>query len=180
MSWKATLDNWQRFIDAMSSDQGQSNLLLSSLSPAQKCSFQVLKEWWDSSYCSPYLINTARRYLKNSAGSPSLLGIHTPEFRKRATENALTNASLYHTACFDLFCREFHPRGWQPFQSTISLESLQRSRESAVSKAVCQRIAFSFLSQNTSVVQLGPYPQPARQENGWFEGKKVNEMPYYL
>lgn len=175
-SWRAALDNWTRFrsIVAERSD------FLNTLSPPQRSSFEVLDDWWKASYSDPSILHETQAYMESVATTPCL---KSPllTWNQEILVALPLNRSLYHSSCFQLFCAEFHPQCWEPYHIvTMNLNLLQFYRRRAVSQSICQRMGYSVLFPDLEQGSVKPYPKPVRLANGWFDGMKFTDYPYYL
>lgn len=91
------------------------------------------------------------------------------------------NVSLYHSSCFHLFLREFHPSFWEPYQVDLCFIYLQGVRFYAGSHAVAQRVAYTAmgLSHDGLDQATAPYCWPRLNFNSWFD-IQGNKRPYFL
>lgn len=173
LCWNAALDNWQMFRE-WSQDDG----FHASLSPAQRSSMQVLQEWWDSSEDSlTPLVETMKSHLETLRGSPCAINPTEEEGLLEIADRIGTDTSFHHAACFKLFCFEFHPRAWEPFEST-ALRDLQETRQRAVGYWTCY--LFSHAINQSKRVAPASYPIPVRNDNGWYDEVVFKDNPYYL
>lgn len=175
-SWRATLDNWANFQHQAAARPS----FLEGLSSAQRTAFQLLKEWWNSSYADPALLEAARDYME----SRREVEYHVSPFNDdEVIRETRLDASLYHTDCFYLFCHEFHPRVWEPFTSHRCIMSLSYKRQQASWLAISQRFAHSIAKCSQGRLPAGtPYIPPARLDNKWFErvDREDQDYPFYL
>lgn len=182
LTWGATVRNWERFYELA---QSPSSGLLGSLSGPQKSSYQVLAEWWTSSYSDPRLVNTAKEHMANLANVVDLSNPrpHEDDDERVHAIAAGTEGSLYHSHSFDLLLFEFHPYCWEPCLADWLLDDLQSLRQDAVAQAICQRMAFSFVSKGPKLGLEGVllYPEPPRELTRYADGNRPpREKPYYL
>lgn len=174
-SWDRLLPEWEEF-DGLYHDAR----FRSTLSPVQESSYSVLKAWWSSAYCDTELLNAARSYLKSKVGTRCTLN---PTDVGKLEENtpAGTASSLYHSFCFRLFLAEFHPRSWEPYQSTSIINTLQRFRFRAGCEAVTQKLAFAVLHPNSLLPsQHRDYPHVIMSGDTPSATWEDVQKPYYL
>lgn len=175
-SWRAALDNRKRFQNLVA----ERNDFLSTLSPPQRSSFEVLDDWWKASYSDPSILHETQACMESAAHTPCL---KSPllNWDQEILVALPLNRSLYHSSCFQLFCAEFHPQCWEPYHIvTMNLNLLQFYRRRAVSQSICQRMGYSVLFPDIEQTAVKPYPNPVRLANGWFDGMKFTDYPYYL
>lgn len=182
LPWGAAVRNWARFHDLA---QSPSSGLMGSLSGAQKSAYQVLAEWWTSTYSDSRLLNTAKEHMTSLAMVVDLSDPrpHEDDDERIHAIAAGTEASLYHSHCFDLFLFEFHPYCWEPCLADWLLDDLQSLRQDTVAQAICQRMAFSFVSSAPRVGLEADlfYPEPPRESARYSDGiRPPREKPYYL
>lgn len=189
--WRTALSRWILFRETADSRPSK---LLDNLSAAQRSAFQILEDWWDSRYSHPALVTAARSYMESrrDVGTVTL-----PAFSDISTSNSLaallyegeevaretgTDKSLYHSLCFKLFCLEFHPLCWEPYQSEVKLSVLYLLRRQAATFAISQRMAYySAIRPAPLDISIGQSRLKAvMAERPWFEGADFEERPFYL
>ncbi len=180
--WRSALANWNRlrdFLKGLENTRSQVSAFMKSLSASQMSSLQVLKEWWSSSYCDPQLVAAARSYMESRAGQRTSFPF-TPQNVSDSLPS-LISMSLYHSQCFRLFLREFHPQVWEPFTAYLSLQMLQNDRYHAAIEAGIQRLAYAALNpKDVSVPNHTPYPAPILNEYSWNKPDPSAPGPHYL
>ncbi|KAK8103571.1 uncharacterized protein PG998_010604 [Apiospora kogelbergensis] len=168
--WKSLLENWSRFQALFSSNDEFQRCL----SVSQRASFLLLKDWWEASYCDPYLTRKAREWFEQrretlDEGRPLLI----------EAADAKTNFSLYHASCFELFLLEFHPYAWEPYLCLIHLQSLQFRRYRAGCHALVQRISYASLFRPASGTTPG-FPTVLLNKTEWARIGNPTDHPGYL
>lgn len=174
-AWKAALCNWDRFLHLIRTDKAFSR----SLSPAQRSSYDVLEDWWCSRYAYSTVIETTQRYMESLATEVCLDSPEEPSQLEEAELEAGIGCSLYHTKCYLLFLKEFHPRCLYLYPSSSAWNRLHYARQEAVEQAICQRMAWALVEVKQDPVTK-PYPQPVRSARIWFEDVAFPERPFYL
>lgn len=176
-SWRATLDNWAKF----QHQTAASPSFYEGLSSSQRTAFQLLTDWWNSSYSDPDLLDAARGFMESRREDENH---SSPMNDDEVVRETRLNASLYHTDCFYLFCYEFHPRLWEPFTSHRCLMSLSYKRQQASWLAISQRFAHSMAKGHAhrKLPAGTSYIPPARLDNKWFEkvDREDQDHPFYL
>lgn len=177
-SWRATLDNWECFQKQVVTRAS----FFGALSAAQRTSFQILQDWWDSSYSDLDVLRIARGYMESRRDEENYSAPFDDEEVIRGT---CMDASLYHADCFRLFCHEFHPRSWEPFTSHRCILSVTYQRQQASLTAISQRFAYSVVNAHSVRSRLPierPYVRPARLDNKWFAkvDREDQGHPFYL
>ncbi|KAJ4414711.1 hypothetical protein N0V82_007763 [Gnomoniopsis sp. IMI 355080] len=190
--WRTALDRWALFRDA-----ARSSDFLDRLSATQRSAFQTLEDWWESRYSDSALCSATKAYMESrrDLGSATVLVrilISRPA-TSRASLKALiyedseviertgTNKSLYHSLCFKLFCLEFHPFLWEPYQSELNLSILYTHRRQAVGFAISQHLAYSSVRMEMQSRPIGqPHVKAVMAERPWFQGAEFQERPFYL
>lgn len=173
LSWNTTLDNWKTF-RKWSNDAD----FVASLSSAQSSSMQVLLGWWDSSEESlQTLMKTMIAHLETLRGHPCCINPTREEYLLEIADKIETDTSFHHAACYKLFCFEFHPRAWEPFESSV-LRDLQDTRQRVVGYWTCYLFSH-VINQNRDVAPTS-YPIPVRNDNGWYDEVVLKEDPFYL
>lgn len=165
-SWKAALSNWNTFNVVTASDPE----FILGLSAAQKSALRILDEWWNSSYSDPVLIEVTQKFIRSQEhvecyASPLSEG-GQPRLDQAVAKEILADTSLYHFDCFRLFCLEFHPQCWEPYESALQLALLQRHRQLANFTAIAQRFACSVVNPEQCTAGI-PYIPPVRADNSW-------------
>lgn len=174
LGWKTALRNWQKFRDIAGTDKS----FLKSLSNSQRSSMQVLCQWWETTEESLQpLVSATQSYLEKLSDHPYLKNPTAEDNLLELSDHIGTNVSFHHAACFRLFCFEFHPVAWEPFESDV-LRELQDARQSAVGHHTCYLFAHA-LNRNPEVEILS-YPLPIRNDEAWYEGVAFERNPYYL
>lgn len=174
LSWRTALDNWQRFRILAEKDSS----FLKSLSKPQKSSVQVLYQWWETTEESLRpLVHTTRSYLETLRDRPYLKDPTDEDNLLELSDHVGTDTSFHHAACFKLFCAEFHPIAWEPYETTV-LRDLQDARQSAVGHHTCYLFAHA-INRNPEVV-VPSYPLPIRNDEAWYDDVAFEEDPYYL
>lgn len=180
--WKSALQNWDHlcsFLKKPTSNQEVVSNFMKSLSNSQRSSLKVLDEWWSSSYCNPELPAAVRSYI-NSRTENCTTSLFTNEAISDALP-ALISSSLYHSQCYRLFLREFHPNVWEPFTADLSLQTLQRDRYEAAIEASIQRLAYSVLHPHAvSITSSTPYPAAIMNEHSWNSPSPSAPGPRFL
>jgi hypothetical protein len=166
------LENWRRFQGHL-----EDSYFKKSLSSAQRSSLQVLNEWWHTKdSCIQPLVHAAEAWMVTQSKLPSVDDPTATEELLKIADTIGTNSSLYHAACYNLFCYELHPATCEPHLNFI-LQYVQNTRQLAVQHAVCHRLS-SALNYHLEPVQfmdqITSFPRPGRNDNGWYEAK------YYL
>lgn len=178
--FRAALSNWTRFRELLEQDLE----FKASLSPSQISSYMVLEDWWLSSYCTSPLVGAARGYMERRMDVLDTSKMTEKSFRKKLSEEAMTEYSLYHASCLMLFLREFHPQAWEPYQSLRYLRVIQGDRFMAARLAAAQRLSYSFLwpggPPNSTDTMLPGYPNVQMRKNTWIVRPELNDRPYYL
>ncbi|KAK8044389.1 hypothetical protein PG993_004413 [Apiospora rasikravindrae] len=179
-TWKATLDNWHAFRCAYLEDRaysrGQRGLTFKkSLSGSQMLSFEILNDWWSSSYAHEYLAKSARTFMKSGIDSVALDPVRLAQ--QQGPEKGM---SLYHSLCFELFLHELNPQRWEPNMSHNTLHYLQSKRYLVSRNAIAQSLALSILK-----IGKGPtnssYPRINLNNRGWDQDiKPPGGLPRYL
>lgn len=177
-SWRATLDNWACFQKQVA----VSSSFFGALSAAQRTSFELLQDWWDSSYSDPDVLRAARGYMESRRDEENY---SAPFDDKEVIRGTCMDTSLYHADCFRLFCHEFHPRSWEPFTSHRCIMSVTYQRQQASLTAISQRFAHTVVNSHSARSRLPigrPYVRPARLDNKWFEkvDREDQDRPFYL
>lgn len=173
LSWISTLDNWKTFLQ-WSNDAD----FVASLSSAQRSSTQVLLDWWDSSEESLQpLLKVMKAHLETLRDHPCCFNPTKEEYLLEIADKIATDTSLHHAACYSLFCFEFHPRAWEPFERSV-LRDLQDTRQRAVGYWTCYLFSHA-INQNRDVTPTS-YPIPVRNDNGWYDKVVFKEDPFYL
>lgn len=193
LAWSTALQNWEKFRRLAQADQCQSmtvdptqadTKLLDYLSPTQRSSYQVLVEWWSSSYCSISLVDAAKSHIRSMAESSCVTDPLSSDERSRVESRTMTKLSLYHSYCYELWLHEFHPHCWEPHLSIVSLKKLQKIRQQAVAQAVCQRLASTALPTQMSSIpgttDMTAYAEPIRDTKSRLEAVPVLDKPFFL
>lgn len=179
-TFRATLSNWTRFRELC-----QVSLeFKESLSPSQLSSFVVLEDWWSATYCNGVLVEAAKRFLELRMDVLDTSKLIEKSFRRRLAEAAMTEHSLYHASCLELFLNEFHPQSWEPYRSLRYLRVIQGGRFSTARLASAQRLSYSFLWPGGPPCSAGTvlpgYPNVQMRRNEWIARPELEERPYYL
>ncbi|KAH6669184.1 hypothetical protein F5X68DRAFT_52018 [Plectosphaerella plurivora] len=154
-----------------------------SLSVSQERSLLLLDEWWTSAYHDAKLLEATRAFLEERKDEEDVEDptVHLNDY----AADTLTNTSLYHAACFELFIQELHPRAWRPYQGESTVETLQAMRVAVSETALYQRMAYATLNPGAAVdKQATPYPRRIDRRPdillGGDERAAVTRKPYYL
>lgn len=178
--FRATLSNWARFRELCE----ENSEFKESLSPSQLSSYVVLEDWWSSAYCNSVLVEAARGFLEDRMDVLDTSKFTEKFFRRRLSEAAMTEYSLYHASCLELFLKEFHPQLWEPYQSLRYLRVIQGDRFSTTRLASAQRLSYSFLWPGgppyTAGTVLPAYPNVQMRRNKWIARPELDDRPYYL
>lgn len=168
-SWKATLDNWQSFTTHV-----QEASFEGSLSPSQRSSCKILKDWWSSSYTSESLTEAAKEYMRERVN----LVATRPMVLLRNLQPT-DDYTLYHSFLLELFNLEFNPAAWEPNASHIKLYTLQLHRYDASRHAVAQRMAYSNFGEPRPPPRT-KYPTVTLSNETWYGNKTSCGLPHYL
>lgn len=174
-AWEAALRNWDRFLHLLRADKAFSP----TLSPAQRSSYEILEDWWYSRYAYSTVIEMTQRYMESLATEVCLDSPEEPSQLEKAELEAGIGCSLYHTKCYLLFLKEFHPRCLYLYASSSAWARLHYARSEAVEQAICQRMAWALVESKQDPV-MKSYPQPVRSARIWFEDVAFPETPFYL
>lgn len=175
-SWNAALSNWATFQNLAESRPD----FLQGLSQAQQTSFRVLLDWWNNSYAEPALLEAARSFMECHRNAEYFL---LPFHDEEVAQKTLLDHSVYHKDSFYLFCYEFHPRCWEPFESASGIIAVQQQRQQASCVAISQRFASAVTKHVRGADQVcTSYILPVRKDNSWFErtDRESTERPFYL
>lgn len=172
-AWDSMLTNWGDFRQLFDSN----DRFQQYLSPSQRASYLLLRDWWDGLYCDPYFPRQAQAYFDSQRTEQCAFDPAQKRYLLRV-EKAKTHLSLYHSSCFSLFLMEFHPRSWEPYMSLRYLERLQRARVLSSSNAQVQRLSFAALYPH----HRGPdrsFPKHIKMTQ-WATDKEPKFRPLYL
>lgn len=179
--WKTALSSWAKFRELYHADASD---LRSSLSPTQLSSYMVLEHWWSSAYCEDYLVKAARSFMQERVDMPDTSDPGTNSALEDNADARMTDHSLYHAQCYELFIHEFHPQLWEPYVSHNYLKELLYIRTSIAQLASIQRLAYSFSRSDVSYrpanTELLRYPKLDARTNPWIMNSKFEDTPYYL
>ena len=146
----------------------------SSLSDVQACSWRILRDWWEGTYQSCTLSQSARRFIE-AAGQLNI-------------EHLNHNASLYHENLFCLFDAEFNPAGYK----TGTSRGHEGNRRLAFDHALAQKAAYVLYSRlspaknkEADILKIGMSFEPAYDVCPWLPsagkgGKDHSQLPYFL
>ncbi|ROV89596.1 hypothetical protein VMCG_09927 [Cytospora schulzeri] len=99
-----------------------------------------------------------------------------------ALELAMLDKSIYHASVFELFLLEFHPQAWEPYTSSVTLQTLQKARYTASCRAVLYKLAWSFIAVSCPGNEDG-YPRVWLNEAQLlttYPSLNAADRPYYL
>ncbi|KAK8051730.1 hypothetical protein PG993_003115 [Apiospora rasikravindrae] len=168
--WKSLLESWARFQELFASNYD----FRCYLSPSQRASYHLLKEWWESSYCDPYLSRMAANYFEERRNKLDVLVLTLDD-----AVDAKLAVSLYHASCFELFLQEFHPNKWEPYLCLFFLQNLQRLRYHAECHALTQRFSNASLFPPCSGITKS-FPTVLLNKLQWTLTKLPTDHPRYL
>ncbi|KAK8041508.1 hypothetical protein PG994_014515 [Apiospora phragmitis] len=166
-TWRATLDNWERFVTNYNVPSFKE-----SLSSAQRSSFKVLEDWWHAKYNFKTLTKAAQDYMYERVDTVAT------EPMRSLKKSPRKNFSLYHSFAFELFVSEFSPSSWEPQMSYNFLWGLQLLRWRASRYAVSQRVALSTFG--CPEPPDGDYPIVTLNEGTWHDSIASRGLPHYL
>ena len=174
-SWKMAMRDWNRFRELY----GSSDKFRAELSPIQKTSFGILDDWWNSRYSPKRDIDAFLASVEELCQRASITPPTSSDFFHEWTCH-----SHYHTACLELFFREFHAMEWEPHIPRPKLLNLMACRRGAARHAIHMR--FSWATYRSLVLRsptnenepaLPAYVQPVREMDGWKNNIFFQEPP---
>lgn len=176
--WQAALSNWRLFENCYD----ESAEFRRRLSPSQRDSFELLRDWWDARYCSKSLVEKTKAYMERLSKHPWPPSETRPDSHKvlkGADLAAMDNKARYEYLCFKLFVTEFHPDVWSPFVARVNVNTVVFARRYATQCAIAQRLSYPLLrgppeSATPERSQPG-YPKLSLAPIAPSEGR-----PYYL
>lgn len=178
-SWRATLSDWEVF-RGLFNHGGQD---IGILSTAERSSYQVLQEWWCSTYSSPHLITAVRDFISKHED----ISIADEEYFPYTVEEdddilneTLCRESLYHSRCFQLWVAEFNPLKWEPFVPLSHTSTIERVRSDAINQATLQRLGYACLYQGYPPLPHDYNHAVKDQYIPWLDDQRPKSPPYYL
>jgi hypothetical protein len=164
------IENWARLITALP-DAAKHPENSSTLSGAQKNSFRILLEWWNGETQDESLSRAARDSIEKTASSAETDYLDVDRDKSRLKE------STYHQSLFLLFelefvheCRLLQKDNWEEFQGLLHAQ-----REKCAQFAALQRIAHSFLADETNT-----YSHPASTVSSGVTIQRALALPILL
>lgn len=174
-AWRTTLDRWARF-----REEARSSVFLHGMSPAQRSAFEILQDWWESYYSDPALVSAAKTFME-SQRKVRVKDFRHPYKGEEVARETGADKSPYHSFCFRLFCFEFNPRCWEPFQSDSCLSGVHQNRRIIASYAISHRLAYSVVYPSAlRVPPRKPYASPVSSNAVWYDGVDFHHRPFYL
>lgn len=172
-SWASALESWSNFQSLYLSNREFRH----RLSPFQRASYRLLKDWWSASYCDPGFPRAAQSYFE---ARRRMKDTASPVGREELQDaiGAKTSASLYHSSCFNLFLREFHPQTWEPYLCLVYLPLLQSVRYRVSCQALAQRMSFAAVFPRPES-DLG-FPDVFLNYMPWEDNPNATAHPKYL
>jgi heterokaryon incompatibility protein (HET) len=177
--WGSALADWQQ-IRALYRENAE---YARSLSASQERSLLLLDEWWTCSYSDSEAMEAVLAFLEEMKDEEDTDDpvVHLDDF----AAETMTNSSLYHATCFELFIYELHPRAWRPYHGGQTIEVLQAMRISASEAALHQRLAFAVLKPGAAVdIRAKPYPRRIDRRPDLLlrndDRARITRKPYYL
>lgn len=101
--------NWAKFRELYHADAPD---LRSSLSPTQLSFYIVPEHWWSSAYSEDYLVKAARSFMQERVDMRDTSDPGTDSALEDKADARMTDHSLCHAQCYELFIHELHTRLW--------------------------------------------------------------------
>ena len=173
------LERWQKFGEVIT----QEHEFERSLSYPQRVSWTLLTHWWSAMYQDSSLSRAAIARLEAAKANPDKVEYIQDEPHLGNEEFLQSRNSLYNSAMYTLFNKEFNPYSWSNHFKAIHLMALKQIREKSNELAAAQRFAYSSYAKmkHFDVQDAGSYTASPEMPCQWLSGKDhEKQYPYFL